>query len=58
MDPRIERFLASPAFGVAGASTNRSQRSLTVRRRYLVDLDTECAHQPGREDVETAADAR
>jgi len=35
MDARIEKFLASPAFGVAGASTNRAKYGNKVLRVYL-----------------------
>ncbi|MFO7982878.1 MAG: CoA-binding protein [Desulfuromonadales bacterium] len=35
MDPRIEKFLESPAFGVAGASTDRNKYGNKVLRCYL-----------------------
>jgi len=35
MDPRIEKFLAAPAFGVAGASTNPEKYGNRVLRCYL-----------------------
>jgi predicted CoA-binding protein len=35
MDPRIEKFLSSQAFGVAGASTNRDKYGNKVLRCYL-----------------------
>ena len=35
MDPRIEKFLAAKAFGVAGASTNRDKYGNRVLRCYL-----------------------
>jgi predicted CoA-binding protein len=35
MDPRIEKFLAASAFGVAGASTNRDKYGNRVLRCYL-----------------------
>jgi len=34
MDPRIARFLASPAFGVVGASANREKYGNKVLRCY------------------------
>jgi len=35
MNARIDKFLASPAFGVAGASTNRDKYGNRVLRCYL-----------------------
>jgi predicted CoA-binding protein len=35
MDPRIDKFLASPAFGVVGASADRSKYGNRVLRCYL-----------------------
>jgi predicted CoA-binding protein len=35
IDEQIERFLSSPAFGVAGASTNRDKYGNKVLRCYL-----------------------
>jgi predicted CoA-binding protein len=37
MDPRIEKFLDSPAFGVAGASSNRDKYGNKVLRCYLAN---------------------
>jgi predicted CoA-binding protein len=37
MDPRIEKFLSSQAFGVAGASTNREKYGNKVLRCYLAN---------------------
>jgi predicted CoA-binding protein len=52
MDPRIEKFLASPAFGVAGASTNRDKYGNRVLRCYLQNNRTAIPINPRADAIE------
>lgn len=52
MDPRIEKFLSSPAFGVAGASTNRDKYGNKVLRCYLENNKKAIPINPRAEEIE------
>jgi predicted CoA-binding protein len=55
MDPRIEKFLASSAFGVAGASTNRDKYGNKVLRCYLANERKAIPINPRAEEIEGIA---
>jgi len=52
MDPRIEKFLAAKAFGVAGASTNRDKYGNRVLRCYLQNGRKAIPINPRADDIE------
>ncbi len=52
MDARIEKFLAAPAFGVAGASTNRDKYGNKVLRVYLQNRLAAVPINPRAETIE------
>jgi len=55
MDARIEKFLAAPAFGVAGASTNRDKYGNKVLRCYLQNQRKVVPINPRAEQIEGIA---
>jgi len=52
MDPRIEKFLGSRAFGVAGASTNRDKFGNKVLRCYLENGRRAIPINPRADEIE------
>jgi predicted CoA-binding protein len=50
---QIERFLASPAFGVVGASTNRQKYGNKVLRCYLQSGRRAIPVNPGEQEIES-----
>ncbi len=55
MDPRIEKFLSAPAFGVAGASADRHKYGNKVLRCYLQNERTVIPVNPKADEVEGIA---
>ncbi len=55
MDPRIEKFLQSPAFGVVGASTDRHKYGNKVLRCYVQNGRKAIPVNPKEKEVEGIA---